>query len=207
MPSVTRPVAATGSEHRAEVERRVLAAVEGLLAGGESFTALPVGRIAAEAGIGRTTFYGHFRDKPTLLIRLTDSATTALFDVARSWVEDDGSTLEGLETTLERLVAEYRDHAPLLRALTELATYEPEVEEFWRETVDGFAEIIQRRLERDAAAGRVAEGFDAATTAAWIAWGTERTIAVHVAASADGSGDDALAHGIAAATWAAMRRS
>ena len=85
MPSVTRsPSAAAGSEHRAEVERRVLEAVEGLLAGGESFTALPIGRIAAEAGIGRTTFYGHFRDKPTLLIRLTESATTALFDVATS---------------------------------------------------------------------------------------------------------------------------
>ncbi|WP_372792169.1 TetR/AcrR family transcriptional regulator, partial [Paraconexibacter sp.] len=63
---MTRRSGATTRSRRAAVEQQVLGAVERLLTDGESFTALPVGRIADEAGMARTTFYGHFPDKSTL---------------------------------------------------------------------------------------------------------------------------------------------
>ncbi len=168
MPSVTRP--ARDDSHRAIVEQQVLEAVEHLLAGGESFTSLGVQRIAAEAGMARTTFYGHFRDKASLLIRLTESATLRLFTVAADWVRDPGSTRESLEPTVAELIEEYREQAARGQA------------------------------------GGEAERDRASTTATWIAWGTERTIAMHVATYPyDARADAALAAGIAAATWATVQ--
>ncbi len=215
MPSVTRP--ARDDSHRAVVEQEVLEAVERLLAGGESFTSLGVQRIAAEAGMARTTFYGHFRDKSSLLIRLTESATLRLFTVAADWVRDPDSTGDGLQQTLAQLIEEYRKHAPLLRAVSELASYEPAVEEYWRAAIDDFAALLAERMRRDRAAHGASESglprgsserARARTIATWIAWGTERTIAMHVAAHpTDSRSDAALAAGIAAATWAAMQHA
>jgi AcrR family transcriptional regulator len=206
MPSVTRQ--ARDDTHRAVVEQQVLQAVERLLADGESFTSLGIQRIAAAAGMARTTFYGHFRDKPSLLIRLTESATTRLFAVAEEWVRDPGSTRADLERTIAELIDEYRRHQPLLRAVNELASYEPAVEEYWRTAIDGFAALVAERIGRDQAAHQIPATVNAMTTATWIAWGTERTIAMHVGGHpADTSSDAELATGIAAATWAAMQRS
>lgn len=208
MPSVTRQTTSTAvRERRAEIEQQVLAAVERLLAAGESFTALGVQRIAVEAGMARTSFYSHFADKPTLLIRLADTATASLFRVSSAWVEDDEGTLEDLKASLVHLVGECRLHAPLLRAVTEVAAYEPELETYWRTTIEAFARSCERRLERDIATGRVPPDLDPATTAAWVAWGTERAVTMRIAATPDASGDAAFAHGIAAATWASMRRA
>jgi len=204
MPSVTRP--ARDDSHRTIVEQQVLEAVERLLARGESFTSLGVQRIAAEAGMARTTFYGHFRDKASLLIRVTESATLRLFTVAADWVRDPDSTREDLERTLSELIKEYRTHAPLLRAVNELAAYEPAVEEFWRAAIDDFATLIAERIMREQASRRSAPRKHADTTATWIAWGTERTIAMHVTAHPDDTRSDAaLAAGIAAATWATVQ--
>ena len=205
MPSVTRQRRGV-AERRAAVERQVLEAVERLLAGGESFTSLGIQRIAEEAGMARSTFYGHFRDKPTLLMRVTDSATQDLFAASNAWVRDDESTLEQLEQTVFDLIRGYREHLPLLRAVQEVAAYEPEVEAFWRSTVEGFAEGVRRRLERDVKAGRVPADLDTRTTAFWVAWGAERTVAVHVATRPPRE-DRRTAAGIAAASWAAMRRA
>ncbi len=204
MPSVTRQ--ARDDRHRTAVSQQVLEAVERLLARGESFTNLGIQRIAAEAGIARTTFYGYFRDKPTLLMALTESATTRLFEVASAWVNDDASTRAQLEATVGQEIVEYRKHAPLLGALTEVAGYAPEVAAYWLETINGFAVLIAERIVRHQQAGRIPAAVDATTTAEWIAWGTERTVAMHVAAHPDDpSGDLQLARGVAAATWAAMQ--
>lgn len=204
MPSVTRQRRGV-AERRAAVERQVLEAVERLLGEGESFTSLGIQRIAEEAGMARTTFYGHFRDKPTLLMRVTDNATQDLFADANAWVRDDASTREQLEQTVFDLIRGYREHQPLLRAVQEVAAYEPEVEGFWRATVEGFAEGVRRRLERDVKAGRIPDDLDTRTTAFWVAWGAERTVAQHVATRPPRE-DRRAAAGIAAATWAAMRR-
>ena len=111
----------------------------------------------------------------------------------------------GLERTLAELIKEYRKHAPLLRAVNELASYEPAVEEYWRAAINDFATLVAERIVREQSVRRSSDRVRANTTATWITWGTERTIAMHVAAA---SGRHALGRrarrGIAAATWAAM---
>lgn len=205
MPSVTRKSRTARDERRAAVERQVLEAVERLLVEGESFTALPIGRIAEEAGMARTTFYGHFRDKPTLLMRVTATTTRELFAATRAWVRDDESTLEQLREVLMGVIGGYREHGPLLLALGEVAGYEPEVAAFWRETMEVFESLLGERLERDRRAGRISKELDASTTATFIAWGLERTFSMHLDAKLEAE-DERFAAGVAAAMWAAMGR-
>ncbi len=199
MPSVTRNPRGT-SGRREAVEQDVFDSVAGLLAAGESFTSLGVQRIAEAAGIARTTFYGHFADKPTLLIRMTEAVSPDLFSTAEAWVAEGGGR-ESLTETVAGLVAAYRRHAPLLRALVEVAGYEPQVQAYWHARIELFADSLRARLERDR------EGSASPSNpyiASLIAWGTERSIAVQVADRPPAE-DAAFADGIASAIWATMR--
>ncbi len=147
MPSVTRKPS-SGRLRREAVEQRVFDAVERLLADGESFTSLGVQRIADEAQIARSTFYVHFPDKSTLLMRLTESATRDMFPRPEEWVDGaDASGLESLTRTTARMLGHYRSHADALAALAEVAAYDAEVAAFWRERVDRFADVLRERLE------------------------------------------------------------
>jgi len=56
-----------GEANREDVVRRVIAATERLLAYNESFMEIQIARIASEAGMARSTFYMHFRDRAELV--------------------------------------------------------------------------------------------------------------------------------------------
>jgi AcrR family transcriptional regulator len=192
----------TGPERRGAIEAKVFDAVERLLAAGESYTRLGVGRIADEAGIARSTFYVHFADKSELLMRVADAATRDLFGAAEEWVAH-GVDRDTLVDTAAAIIAQRRAHAPTLAALEEVAAYDPVVATFWRVRIGRFAARLTVRIEDDIAAGRVPAGVDAAHTATWIAWGTERTVSMHVLTD-DGDGDRALAHTLARVMWNAL---
>ena len=80
-----------------------------------------------------------------------------------------------------------------------LATYDETVARYWRGRIEKFTGVVIERLEKDRAAGLVAEDLDIPYTAHWIVWGTERSIAQHVAAGR--TDDDRLAASIARSTW------
>lgn len=199
MPSVASR-GKNGRARRGTVEQHVFDAVERLLAGGESFTALGVQRIADEAGIARSSFYMNFTDKSDLLMRLSEAATRDLFGVAEQWLAGEGAlTRDGLHATFMAIIREYRRHAPALNAMNEVAGYDPEVAAFWRERITRFAAGVAARLEFDRAAGRVADDVDPAFTAHWVAWGAERSVSQHVAAG--GTDDERLAGAVCRSVW------
>lgn len=181
-------------------EQRVLEALDALLRAGESFTTLDVRRITAHAGIARTSFYNHFPDKTAVLLHLLRPATDAIFSVASGWARDPGHDLAGLEATTLAVLHEYREHAHLLRALGEATTYEPRAAAFWRAQMEDLVDVFRRRI----AEGRGPASTDARTAAMWLAWGTERAIAQHVALDAGEVDDAAFAAGIARQVWATM---
>ncbi len=200
----TTPIRRGARTRAGTVEQVVFATVERLLAEGETFTGLGVQRIAEEAGIARSTFYVHFEDKNALLMRLAESATSGVFTEAERWVrEEDPEGLTSLERQTRTMLAQHRRHAPALKALAEVAAYDREVAEFWRAKVDHFAGVLRERLERGQARGEVPAELDPEVTSQFVAWGTERIVAVHIAVD-DGSGDDRLADGIARALWTTL---
>ncbi len=204
MPSVTRR-AARSPEHREAVVAELARAVRRLLLEGHGYTALGVQRIADEAGIARSTFYLYFPDKTALLMRIAESATEALFAAAESWVQYGFADIGALESTILDVVAQQREHAVLLAALSEVSGYDQEVAAFWRGRVGGFIDLLARRIRDGQEAGTIAATLDPATTAAWTAWGVERLLAQHVAEKPE-SEDPALASGLARAIWSTLGR-
>ena len=164
---------------RAQVQAAVLQATEDLLSQGGSFADLKIERIAAGAGISRTAFYFYFRDKRELLMRLCEDVTSALYEEADAWFSGDSMTRTEVHDALMRVATLYDDHGPLLRAITEVATYDEELAGFWRALLQRFADATSKRIEAEQQAGRAGE-MEAVPTAFSLVWMTERTLYEHM---------------------------
>jgi AcrR family transcriptional regulator len=172
MASLTRRTEAQ-TEKRAAVEAAVLEATEGLLAGGRSYAELKIEDIAGAAGISRTAFYFYFRDKRELLMRLTEDVADVFYAEADAWWSGGGDGREDLERALAIIIALYREHGVLLRAVAEASAYDEAVAGFWRALVGRFVEASRRRIEEEQARGAMT-GVAAEATAFALTWMTER---------------------------------
>ncbi len=168
-----------GSERRSELETRLLDAVTSLL-GAHSYTELSIQQIADAAGVGRSTFYWHFPDKTALLLKLATRATDELLAFGGEWGAHAYEVgVDGLRATLLEMISVYRRHAPILRAITELAAYEPSIGANWRNLIDGIATATGGELITLQADGRIGAAVDVAGTTHALALMVERSIAEH----------------------------
>ena len=172
MASLTRRTEAQ-TEKRAAVEAAVLEATEGLLLGGRSYADLTIEDIARGAGISRTAFYFYFRDKRELLMRLTEDVAEDLYAEADAWWSGGEDGREDLERALAVVIALYREHGVLLRAVVEASAYDEAVAGFWRALVGRFVEASRRRIEEEQARGAMT-AVPAEATAFALTWMTER---------------------------------
>jgi TetR/AcrR family transcriptional regulator, ethionamide resistance regulator len=155
----------------------VLRATEELLADGRPFADLKIEQIATRAGISRTAFYFYFSDKRELLTRLTEGVTDLLYgESERWWSEGDP---EQLHEALGSMLALYRQHASLVRAVVEASTYDADVADFWRAVIGRFVEPTVARIEAEQAAGRVPAELSPRAVAFALCWMTERTCYQH----------------------------
>lgn len=204
MPSLTRapkPARKPDEDRRAEFERRVLRAVEELLADGTPFTEIAVQKIAAAAQVARSTFYRYFPDKSQLLIRMAELATADLFAAAERWWGAEHTDREaGVRLAMSAMIEGFRRHRYLLLALSEVAAYDRDVGAYWRGRVATFVGLVRIRLEADRAAGRIAPDLDPAATALVLAAMVERSITTAFAVQT-GIGDDELAAALGRSIW------
>src|SRR5882762_4617947 len=143
------------SAKRAQIEARVLEATEALLAEGAAYSDLSIERIATRAGISRTAFYFYFHDRRELLMRLTEDVAELLYAEGDAWWSGDGDGPTELAQALRKVIALYRDHDVLLRAVVEAAAVDDAVAGFWRALVGRFVEASRRRIEAEQLAGRI----------------------------------------------------
>ena len=185
MASLSRRTDAQRSK-RAAAEAGVVRATEALLAEGASFSELPIEQIATRAGISRPAFYSYFRDKRELLMRLTEGVAEELYGEAeRWWAGEDEDGAAELAGALAQIVAIYRRHPALLRAIVEAAAYDPEVAAYWRALVGRFVAATSARIERQQAAGAVDPALPAGSIAFGLCWMTERAAYEHLVQDGD----------------------
>jgi AcrR family transcriptional regulator len=173
-PRTASPVAqreGPSTPKRAQVQAAVLAATERLLAEGSTYADLNVERIANASGISRTAFYFYFADKRDLLMRLAADVSEQLYAQADIWFSGDGDPENEMREALTRILALYREHGVLIRAIVEVSTYEEEIAAFWRGLVDRFVDATQRRIE----AAEDGPRPPARATAFALTWMVERT--------------------------------
>jgi TetR/AcrR family transcriptional regulator, ethionamide resistance regulator len=187
MASLTRRTEAQ-TEKRAAIEAAVLSATEELLREGRGYAELRVEEITTRAGISRTAFYFYFRDKRELLMRLTEDVAEILYAEADAWWSGGGDGREDLERALAIVIALYREHGVLLRAVVEASAYDEAVAGFWRAIVGRFVEASRRRIEQEQARGAMT-GVAAEATAFALTWMTERACYQRLAQGGDLSDD------------------
>jgi TetR/AcrR family transcriptional regulator, ethionamide resistance regulator len=161
---------------REDSEQEILEAAERLLRE-RPFRELTVDDLMAATTQSRTAFYRHFTGRQDLLIRLLSDLNQELWEVSQGWFQGSGDPLVEAREALERLAGVYQDHGPVLLAMAEAAHHDDEVERVYVALVQGFADGVVARLERDAAAGRASVPYPAEVAAALV-WMTERQLAV-----------------------------
>jgi AcrR family transcriptional regulator len=195
LPSITRRTPDAG--RRAPAEAEILGATRRLLTGSANFTEIGVQQICAEAGVARSTFYTHFRDKADLLMRLATTMVAASFDAASAWEPTDGA--EGLADTFLQVIGVYREHIGVVRAVAEVGGYDTTVRAFWHDRLDRFRERTIAVLRDEQDAGRSPASVSLASASQIIVIGGERAIFDHVTDA--GSDDDASFARELALTW------
>lgn len=163
------------------VPDRVLRATDRMLAAGTPFTAISMRRVAAAAGIARSTVYRHFPQKNLVLIRLVDAETEDRFaPVERWWNRLDAGDGAAMTDALAALIEFRRERGHLLAALAEVAAYDAVVAEYYAMRTARLSECVLDGLRRARAAGRVpARAVDPAV-AVILAALVERTIDLYV---------------------------
>jgi len=197
MASTTRRASA-GADRRAVVEAQILAATERLLAAGESFTELGVQRLAAEAGVARSTFYLHFRDKTELLLKLTATLVGPALALIGAAPPEAGR--EGMVQAMDEVIRYYRERRHLLAAVLEVTAYDPGVRAMWEAELQLFTDQAAEWLRVEQAAGRTAPDLEPATASRVFVWGGIQVIANQVL-TGDPAQDAAVAREIASLQW------
>jgi len=172
--SVTRRPHAGTADLRGEARDQLLAALERLIARGDSYTEISVERLAAEAGFSRSKFYGNFRDKGDFLrscmADIRDEVRAATVD----WFEGDRLTLEQLGETARTIFDVFAPRAALLAAIYETAAYDEATREAMSHLVVPNMDALAEHIERGQAGGWIAGNVDPVHTSRWLLWMAQR---------------------------------
>lgn len=174
MSSVTRTGQTSRHDRREAMERRLFDATEHLIREGAGFTEISVERLAAQAGISRSTFYVHFQDKGDLARKLAATVLTELGEVSdRWWQTAEHADRAALKDAITAIVDVYRRHAAAFTAVVETATYDPSVAEVLQARVQQIINTTRAAIERGQVAG-VMRDVAPVETAAVLTWMVER---------------------------------
>jgi TetR/AcrR family transcriptional regulator, ethionamide resistance regulator len=144
------------------------------------FNEVTVDRITTEAGLSRSSFYLHFRDKYDVLTAMTEDVVDALYGEADRWWHGEGPPDELVRAALEGVVRIYAENATLLGAVAEVSSYDDGFRDFWRGLVARFVTATADHVRREQAVGR-SRPVDPDPTADVLVWMTERSLYVHLA--------------------------
>ena len=155
----------------AEAEREILEAAERFLRE-RPLRELTIDEVMAGTGLSRPAFYVYFRDRHDLVLRLIAEIGGELFEMAEKWLK--GGDLKG---GVEGVVAVYAKHGPVLRAISDAAVDDPEVEEAYHGLVQRFIDATADHIRSEQRNGR-ASGMTARRTAAALVWMNERYLSM-----------------------------
>ena len=198
MPSVTRR--SPTPPRRGSASERLVEATERLLDAGTPYIGLSVEQLCSEAGVARSTFYVHFRDKGDLVIRVAERMLAQLSEAAEAWWAPGADRGELLAAT-RRLIDVYARHRGVMVALSETAVYDPGLRAVQEAMVDRRAEPLARLIEAGKAEGSVRDVHTRETVVALV--GMVETACERLA-NGDREELDRLAEALTSIAWHAL---
>lgn len=141
----------------------------------DTYPALTVEQMAAEAEISRSTFYNYFEDKSDLLRALVGDVMGASLDASRVWwMLPPEADKEELRVALRHLVEVYRPHALLMRAVSESISHDSRVKAEYLDYMAGGVAGIAGYVRSGQEAGVIRADLDPTAVGQWLTWGFER---------------------------------
>lgn len=197
----TPPLASdVDSATRVRTRNRILDATKKLLTGGEPLAKLSIHRIAQTTGISRATFYLHFQSKHDLITRLAQRETSPWVELAAPVLAEVSITREEMTRVARAAIDVYRVNRGVLAGIIEMAEYDAETREAWRETIHGIANLFQAAIERWRP---LLDPAEAKQLARMTVWAGERFLHQEVSDAA-GDDDEVMAWTLAEMAWNLM---
>jgi TetR/AcrR family transcriptional regulator, ethionamide resistance regulator len=153
-------------------EREIITAAESLLRE-RPFRELTVDEVMRRTDLSRPSFYVYFRDRHHLVLRVVEHLGSELFTMSERWLRGTGDGPAIAREALDGIVAVYVEHGPVMRALADAATDDPDVEQAYGALVQTFIDATARHIDEEVAAGQILP-LDAAETAKALVWMMER---------------------------------
>ena len=180
--SAPRATGARSSRRRRrdEVRAKIISSALRLAERGP-FRDLSVDEIARAAGLSRSAFYTHFRDKSDLLLGAVEEIADELYRMADRWWHGEGPPAEQVRVAIGGVASVYAKHAGVLRVATEVSTYDEDVREFWLGIVQRFIDATAEHIYAEQAAGLIPASLKPEPTAESLVWMVERSCYIHLA--------------------------
>ena len=169
-----RPVDREGRRARREQVRRDVLRVALEAAENGPFRDLTVDEIARRAGISRSAFYTHYRDKHDLLLVAVEEVAEQLYVMSDRWWHGEGPPAERVRLALEGVVSVYAENADLLRVCAEVSTYDDEVRSMWLGIIERFIEATADHIASEQDRGLISARLEPRATAESLVWMNER---------------------------------
>ena len=159
--------------NKSRLQLRLLDAVERALEDG-TYAELSIERLLEQSGVARSTFYYHFDDKTDLVGALAEDVFQTFESNALKWMaDDDAMTKDAMLAATEGIFRFYWKHRTVMVASADSAASDARIrariERMWSSLTKSVADRIT--VAQDKHQWRP---VDAARTAAWLIWMTER---------------------------------
>jgi AcrR family transcriptional regulator len=189
-PASTAHATRPARSRRDAARTKLLQAALGLAAD-RPYREITVAEITEAAGISRSAFYLHFRDKGDLLEIAIGEVSGDLRKAAERWWRGEGAPAARIRRGVEGFVGVYAEHQAVLRVITEAAGYDDRVRERWLEIMGGFIAATAEQLAAEQRRGLVPDRLDAGSTAEALVWMSERCCFLYLSPDGGGSGRSA----------------
>lgn len=175
-------------------------AFEELLHEGVGVHEMTIEAITQKAGMSRSAFYFYFESKHDLLRAAAREVLQDMMFAANTFFDGTlGDPVEELQVGIRNVAAAWRNHAAVMRALSEGSATDPTLRQFLEEFVESFVQPVTRRVrELQGGAADSAELIANITRA--LLWMNERNFYYGTVQANDDERWEALVAALAA-TW------
>ena len=131
----------------------------------QPFRNLTVNKLMEDTSISRAAFYYHFADIHELMETLLQTFESEIMAGASPWFEDAGDPVALLHQSLAAEARLCYNRGPMLKAITDAAGNDAQLEQAWYGLLDRFDDAVSQRIAADQELGLVRD-FDPRPVAA-----------------------------------------
>ena len=113
------------------------------------FRDMTVSVLMASTGVGRSTFYRHFRDLHEVMEAMLEMISGEIFTAAEPWLAGVGDPVALIHETVSGLVHVCYQRGPFLRAISHAANTDKRFEQAWKQFLAGFDDAATARIVAD----------------------------------------------------------